>query len=307
MIVTWDNVIQRNSSYLIVGDVGTGKSGLAYYLMERYSQKYNLQPVTVGLPESKRSLIPPNWAVLNSPESLVDHENIIAFVDEADIQLSIEDVRAREKVTNFLSLPRQRKQILLLCFHFPRLVMARYLPFFSAFLLKRPPYLVEFASKSKGDALYKMMIKAEEKFTEMIPTGWMPGECNSQPEEVLSSTYVVAPRLRWQGVIKNPTASFWTQELSEVWAGVAVGSAEKPLDPLLEHVRQELGNISPDLMMEVVYLDTNYTQEEIVAMCEKRGLSSSGTKKQMAMRILHDLMTIKVWSRDLKDDLRRTR
>ena len=30
----WDRVIQPNSSYLIVGDVCTGKSALAYWLLE---------------------------------------------------------------------------------------------------------------------------------------------------------------------------------------------------------------------------------------------------------------------------------
>jgi len=34
-------------------------------------------------------------------------------------------------------------------------------PFFSAFLLKRPPYLREFVSKSKGDALAGMMGRTE--------------------------------------------------------------------------------------------------------------------------------------------------
>lgn len=222
----WDKVIIPNSSYLIVGDVGTGKSGLAYWLLERFSEKYHLQPATVGLPASKRSLLPENVAVLDSPEALTARENVIAFIDEADIQLSIEDTKARENVINFLSLPRQRKQILLLCFHFPRLVMGRYLPFFSAFLVKRPPYLIEFASKSKGDALYQMMMKAEERFAELVPPDWQPDEVHSQPEAVLSSTYVVAPRLRWQGMLTNPTCSFWSQELSEVWAGAKIEAPE---------------------------------------------------------------------------------
>ena len=32
----WDRVIQPSSSYLIVGDVGTGESALAFYLLETY-------------------------------------------------------------------------------------------------------------------------------------------------------------------------------------------------------------------------------------------------------------------------------
>ena len=136
----WDQVIQPKASYLILGDVGTGKSALAYWLMERYSKKYSLTTVVVGLPSNKLSLLPASFESIDTPDDVANKENVIAYIDEADIQLSIEDIKARKYVTNFLSLPRQRHQILLLTFHYPRLVLARYLPFFAAFLHKRPPY-----------------------------------------------------------------------------------------------------------------------------------------------------------------------
>jgi hypothetical protein len=218
----WDKIIQPKASYLILGDVGTGKSALAYWLLERYGQKYNLTPAVVGIPHNKASLLPDSFKKLEGPDDLTKEENVIAYVDEADIQLAIEDTKARKYVTNFLSLPRQRHQIIILTFHYPRLVLARYLPFFAAFFHKRPPYLIEFASKSKGDSLYQMMMKAEERFAELIPPGFEPTEERPQPLEVIRNTYVVAPRIRWQGLITNPTASFWNQELSEVWAGTQV-------------------------------------------------------------------------------------
>jgi hypothetical protein len=215
----WDSVIQPNSSYLIVGDVGTGKSALAYYLLETYSQKYNLLPTVVGLPRDKQVLLPSNFAILDDPSECTKHENTIAFIDEADLQLPIEDTKARQYVVNFLSLPRHRKQIFLLAFHFPRLVLGRYLPFFAAFLLKRPPYLIEFAGKRQNDALTQMMERAEERFAEL------PSEA-----DVVKHTYVVAPRIRWQGMLQNPLCSFWAQELSEVWSGTQV----EPPKPKLE-------------------------------------------------------------------------
>lgn len=218
----WDRIIVPASSYLILGDVGTGKSALCYWLLERYSQKYGLKPVTVGLPANKVSLLPEGFLPLGEPDDLTKVENVIALIDEADIQLPIEDTKARKYVTNFLSLPRHRHQIFLLAFHFPRLVMGRYLPFFSAFLLKRPPYLIEFASKRKEDALSDMMRKAEERYVELVPPNWEPTEQQLQPLSVVQNTYVVAPRLRWQGMLPNPVPSFWTQELSQVWAGTEV-------------------------------------------------------------------------------------
>lgn len=218
----WDNIIQPKSSYLVLGDIGTGKSGLCHYLLERYGRKYNLQPAVVGLPVNKRKLLPDTFETLASPDDLTKTENVIAFVDEADIQLSIEDTKARKYVTNFLSLPRQRNQTLILAFHFPRLVLVRYLPFFAAFLLKRPPYLIEFASKNHNDAMSQMMLAAEERFKELVPPGWQPKADQLQPPSVVSHTYVVAPRIRWQGMIENPLPSFWSQDLSEVWSGTEI-------------------------------------------------------------------------------------
>jgi len=211
----WDKVIQPNSSYLIVGDVGSGKSALAYFLLEKFSKKYDLLPTVVGLPREKQTLLPSNFIMLDDPSECTKHESTITFIDEADLQLPIEDTKARQYVVNFLSLPRHRKQIFLLAFHFPRLVLGRYLPFFGAFLLKRPPYLIEFAGKRQNDALTEMMRRAEERFSEL------PSEA-----DVVKNTYVVAPRIRWQGILENPLCSFWGQELSEVWAGTQVDESK---------------------------------------------------------------------------------
>lgn len=227
----WDRVIAPSSSYLIVGDVGTGKSALAFDLLETYSQKYELTPVVVGFPENKRELLPENFVIADNPDKLTQIENAICFIDEADIQIPIEDTKARKYVINFLSLPRHRNQIFLLAFHFPRLVMGRYLPFFSAFLLKRPPYLLEFASKSKGDALNQMMERAEERFIE-LPSN----------DDIVKNTYIVAPRIRWQGMLSNPLCSFWLKELDEngnsmlsrIWAGTEVEKPQKKQKELWE-------------------------------------------------------------------------
>ena len=251
----WDKVIQPNSSYLIVGDVGTGKSGLAYYLLETFSQKYNLSPAVVGLPKEKLALLPPNFEPLDEPRDCTKREKSIVFIDEADLQLPIEDTKARKYVINFLSLPRHRKQIFLLAFHFPRLVLGRYLPFFAAFLYKRPPYLLEFAGKRQNDALTQMMRKAEERFAEL------PSE-----DEVVKHTYVVAPRIRWQGMLENPLASFWTQDLSEVWSGTEVG--EKIKQPNLftdieEYLKRR--ELEEETVPEAFAIEAEYQGDALVA------------------------------------------
>jgi len=211
----WDEVIVPEASYLLTGDMGAGKSALAYFIIERYSKKYNLRPAVVGLPKNKKHLLPDNFKFLEDIKEIASTESAIVFIDEADIQLPLDSNKDKEAVINFLSLPRQRQQIFILAYHFPRLVKGTYLPFFGGFLFKRPPYLREFASKQGSGEMKGMMDKAGERFDEM-----------ATEDEVKQNTYVVAPRIRWQGLLENELPSFWSTELSKIWSGIGVDVAE---------------------------------------------------------------------------------
>ncbi len=225
----WDEVIIPGQAYLVIGDKRMGKSALCHWIMENYSKKYNLIPVVVGLPREKQSLLPPNFVMKDTINECAEIVNTVVFVDEAGLQLPLDDAKCRDYVVNLLSLAGQRQQILLLAFHFPRLALARYLPFFDGFLLKRPPYLLEFASKGKNDMLYQMMVKAEARFADFIQHS-PPTE--AEIKQVKGHTFVVAPRLRWTGLLENPMPSFWTQELSLVWAGTSMKTDKKSSEPI---------------------------------------------------------------------------
>lgn len=305
----WDKVIQPSSSYLIAGDVGTGKSGLAYWLLERFSQVHNLIPVTVGVPKQKRELLPDGFTCLDSVSDCTGLENAIVFIDEADIQLPMENRKMKEYVVNFLSLPRHRNSIFLLAFHFPRLVMGTYLPFFNAFLLKRPPYLLEFASKGESKAIMGMMEKAEERFAEF------PSQKDGTPSpDVVKHTYVVAPRLRWQGILENPLCSFWTEDLSKVWAGTGVierqGDRLIPSDQLKLSallVRQDedvqsnttlrlskLQSLFPEGIPfdKVIEYDKHFSLDELRQQCRDAGIPASGDKKELAAKLIANETTV---------------
>lgn len=251
----WDNVILRESAFLIMGDKRTGKSALAYWLLERYSNKYDLLPAVVGLPREKQYLLPKNFIIKDHPDECATLENAIIFIDEAGLQLPIEDTKAREYVVNFLSLPGHRNQILFLAFHFPKLVLGRYLPFFDGFLVKRPPYLLEFAGKRQNDIFTQMMTKAEERFGE-IPRC---GKCRycaegASCEQSRMRTYVVAPRIRWQGMLENPLCTFWQDELSKVWAGTEVEKQPKEqIEMFPAGVQQTRGWLASDPEQRTVY------------------------------------------------------
>jgi hypothetical protein len=172
----------------------------------------------------------------------------------------------------------------MLAFHFPRLILGRYLPFFATFMLKRPPYLLEFAGKSKGDTLVAMMQKAEERFAEL-----------PDPGLVNKNTYVIAPRIRWQGMLENPLVDFWSDDLSKAWSGVMVEPpviepSQVPLVPreltTEERLQAEFGDIDADIITQAIHMDELYSMEQLREMCLKRGLAVSGHKKQLATRII---------------------
>ncbi len=296
----WDVIIQPKGTYLLTGDVGTGKTGLACWIMERYSEKYGMLPAVVGFPRSKQNLLSPSFVIIDDIEECTSMENAIIFIDEAGLQLPLENTKQRETVTNFLSLPRQRKQILILSYHFPRLTLSRYLPFFNAFLLKRPPYLHEFASKGKNDTLSQMMQKAEERFAELTPPDWKPSAEQQHPLAVLKNVYVVAPRIRWQGLLTNPTASFWTQDLSEAWSCVGLDNkgdnngtfnidtlkGKPAISVMTTEERLQCYGVPPELHSRVVAMDMEFTLEELRTMCYKKGLPTSGDKKRLASLLI---------------------
>jgi hypothetical protein len=299
----WAEIIKPCTSNLIVGDVGTGKTGLGMYLLDRFSQHYNLRPIVVGFPQAKRKDLPEHFDILDNCEDVTKIENAILFIDEADLQLPIEDTKARKYVTNFLSLPRHRSQVLLLAFHFPRLILGRYLPFFATFMLKRPPYLLEFAGKSKGDTLVAMMQKAEERFAEL-----------PDPGLVNKNTYVIAPRIRWQGMLENPLANFWSDDLSKAWSGIAIetpvvepAQVAMPIDPGDGGIREPssvvaerlIEELSDDQLRYALGLVTEVTDDAMTRMREyahypkyklqemlaERGLSTSGLHIHLAARL----------------------
>jgi len=270
----WDEVVVPKASYLLTGDVGMGKSALAYFILERYSEKYSLTPAVVGLPQNKRTLLPDNFKFLDGIVEIASTENSIVFIDEADIQLPLDSNKDKEAVINFLSLPRQRKQIFILAYHFPRLVKGTYLPFFSGFLFKRPPYLLEFATKQASNEMKGMMTKAGERFDEM------PSE-----DEVLKNTYVVAPKIRWQGLLQNDLPSFWSEELSEIWSGVSIEAGVEQVAP--EAQQLELSPEGLRKKMKAQGLEDPYwhNKDELQQKCREKGLPTTGNKDDLVLRL----------------------
>lgn len=291
----WAKVILPESSNLIIGDVRTGKTGLAFYLLERFSKEYNLAPMVVGLTRDKAALLPAHFKILDTPQEVTKQEKAIIFIDEADLQLSMEDPKKRKMVINFLSLPGHRDQILILAFHFPRLILGRYVPYFATIMIKRPPYFLEYAGKSKNDMFVKMMARAEERFKEM------PSQ-----DDIRRSVYVASRDARWQGMLHNPLCSFWSTELSKAWSGVPVEApCQAPLEPLKkpalttdERLEKNFGSVSPEIKARIIEMDRSYPLEQLRRMCQDKGLPTSGDKKTLAGRLVFSEVVAQVEKRE---------
>lgn len=204
----WDEVISPKSPYLIIGDIGEGKTALALWLLERFSQKYELSPAVVNFPIEKRHLLP-DWFLIPRLEECFEMKNLILLIDEAGFQFPPEERKANALLTNLLGLCRHRNQIIFLCYHFPRQTFIRHLPYFRAILHKRPNWLaLEYGGKRANDVLTQMLKEAEEHFSQITDT--------------YKFTYIHSIKLRWKGLLENPLPSFWSQELSEAFSGVKV-------------------------------------------------------------------------------------
>lgn len=78
------------------------------------------------------------------------------------------------------------------------------------------------------------MERAEERFSEL------PNQ-----DDIVKNTYVVAPRIRWQGMLSNPLCSFWGDELSKVWAGTEIEKPKTKQKGIWDEVTQILSTKEP--------------------------------------------------------------
>jgi hypothetical protein len=123
--------------------------------------------------------------------------------------------------------------------------------------------------------LMGMMSKAGERFDEM------PSE-----DEVLKNTYVVAPRIRWNGLLQNDLPSFWSQDLSEIWSGIG-GFAEGQKAQQPEAQQLELSPEGLRQQMKAQGLEDPYwhNTSELRDMCRERGLPTTGNKDDLVLRL----------------------
>jgi len=202
----WSQVIKPSSAYLILGRRGSGKTALGHFIVERFSQEYSLLPAIVGIPPEKRKLLPKNYVYPLSPADMP--ENSIGLIDEGAMLMP-----ARKSMSSLnmlmistLSLVRQRNQITVFVYHYPRMVDVGILAYLDGVFIKEPSVWDVYYGQ-KGDLLPKLTWKAAELFE------------NMDENKRKSAVFVSAPQAKFEGILGNPLPSYWCDDVSKAWAG----------------------------------------------------------------------------------------
>lgn len=283
--MNWQDLIAPGTVNLVLGKKGRGKSALAYYLLELLSPLHQLLPVVVNFPQERQSLLPDIYIIKGLEDALFT-ENAIVLIDEGTTQLPAGN-RLEELIKACSSLSRQRNQILLFVFHASRDVGSRILRGMDTVMVKEPSRRqIEQGSKDKWFRLLLEAARREIRVIEGERRGW---------------TYVDADDPEFRGLMENPLPTFWTDGLSTVWRGVAVAASQDTVrfvpPPRVEreltftevidrNVAKQGSVYSGDIYQAVTDIDIKYTGRQLRRMCRDLGLSPSGEKAILCLRLL---------------------
>lgn len=220
----WSKLIQPHSANIIMGKRGAGKSGLAYFLIEKLSNDHSLQPVIVNFP--KAELLPSHYRTAELSE-IEELDGSIILIDEGTTHLPAGQRKLEEIIKGCQALVRQRNQIILLIFHASSDVGARILRGMDTIMVKLPSNR-QIQWGSKDEYCRQLLQDARKRIkAHPEPKKWCFVDCE-EPE--------------YRGLLPNGLPSFWSEELSEAWAntsGQVCSKCGKHVDRLIGTVCSE--------------------------------------------------------------------
>ena len=196
----WRQVILHPAVVLILGKRGSGKSALAYSLLELF--RYQLKPYVVGVPaEAKRFL--PDWISIAPTLEDVPPGSIV-LIDEAYLHYHARGSMAAASIemSRMVNLSRQRGQTLLFVTQEARQVDRNIASSANVVIFKEPSSIqLEF----ERPELRQPAQEAQAQF------GIVRGDKRSW-------SYVYAPDADFKGMVESQLPSFWTTKLSTLFA-----------------------------------------------------------------------------------------
>lgn len=249
-------LVPRSGIALLLGGEGSGKSDLAYGILE--CLKDGGRPLYVhGLPLQKQHLLPDYIKVSSG---LDFPEEAIVLADEAHISYysrnSMSD--ANKYIDTFAGLVRQKDILAIYITQFARKLELGLVSSPRVLLIKQPSLLqmrldrsalrpilaaataefkkIEGAPPPRGAA--DQLRKIERQMSELGADTEVSPRC-------LIATYVVSNK--YEGMIdpSNYSPSFWCEALSKAWKGVALAGEQAPLWSRHQEICVELGCDAP--------------------------------------------------------------
>ena len=196
----WRDVISPPALVLILGKRGSGKSALAYRLLELF--RYRLTPYVVGVTSQARRLLPDWIGIVPDLESLPSDS--IALVDEAYLPYHARRsmAEASTSMSQILNLSRQRNQTLIFVTQEARQIDRNIASSATVIAFKE---IGMFQPEFDRPELRKMVAQASQAIS-------------SVTSNKRKWSYVYSPDGDHLGLLENELASFWKNGLSKLFA-----------------------------------------------------------------------------------------
>ncbi len=207
---SWLKILSRYPAILILGARGTGKSCLAFYLVEL--MRYRGPCYVYRFPEEGKDLLPPWLGILKELDDAPVRS--IILIDEAYLWFFSRDSQSREnkEVTRITNLTRQKKLTFIFVAHESRHLEKNILSTIDTLIIKRPAPLQVELDRS---FLKTYLLRAEKAFS---------GKDVSSAKKL---AHVAFSPSGFQGLLGNGKASFWSEKLSHVFSLGHSGTSEK--------------------------------------------------------------------------------
>lgn len=207
----WRDVIISPAIALILGKRGSGKSALAFRLLELF--RYRLTPYVVGAPTHAGNILPDWIGTVSNLEDLPP--DCIALIDEAYIHFHARRSMAQESkaMSQLLNLSRQRNQTLIFVSQEARQVDRNIASSASVVVIKDLGILQQEFDRPE---LKKLVHKAGEALAGV-------------GKDKRPWAFVYSPDADHEGILGCQLPSFWKPSLSQLYAAETTTRSQRPI------------------------------------------------------------------------------